>query len=114
MLEGGGKARAGGDFQVVNVGLLMDDRVRSPRRKPVAGAPACQSPCSQSRPILVSSMIAVEGEAECLKSLFVRLLLAKTSRNAVRRSMVKNIVRIWYKLRTANSSRSTWPTQTPR
>jgi len=62
MLEGGGKARAGGDFQVVNVGLLMDDRVRSPRRKPVAGAPGCQSPCSESRPILGSGMIAMEGE----------------------------------------------------
>jgi hypothetical protein len=37
MLEGGGKARAGVDFQVVNVGLLMDDRVRSPRRKRGAG-----------------------------------------------------------------------------
>ncbi len=42
MLEGGGKARAGGDFQVVNVGLLMDDRVRSPRRKP--GARGTQLP----------------------------------------------------------------------
>src|SRR5713226_9963305 len=107
MLEVGGKARAGGDFQVVNVGLLMDDRVRSPRRKPVAGAPGCQSPCSESRPILGSGMIAVEGETECLKSLFVRLLLAKTSRSAVRRSMVKNIVRSWKKLRMENSSRST-------
>src|SRR5260370_4878397 len=114
MVEGGGKAGAGGDFQLVKVVLLMEERVRSPGRKPVAGAPACQSPCSQSRPILVSSMIAVEGEAECLKSLFVRLLLAKTSRNAVRRSMVKNIVRSWKKLRTENSSRSTWPTQTQR
>jgi len=44
-------------------------------------------------------MMAVEGETECLKNLFPQLLLAKTSRRAVRRLTVKNTARSWKKLR---------------
>ena len=46
-------------------------------------------------------MITVQGRAECQKNLFPQLLLPKTSRNAVRRSTVKNTAWSWKERRDA-------------